>query len=254
MIGNRNAKQIVQAMFGVQHYIAFANMIKNYPDAGENLFRYLTGRGEYPHPIQVRTPVGEVAPMLYSHHDLLTVNEIFCRGDYFADAGIQTVVDLGSNIGISALYFFTRNPFSTCYLFEPDPRNVEKLKKNLAGYEARYVLQEKAVSNESGILEFGVEPTGRYGGLGRNTGQTITVDCVQINDVLSDVLQQRGSIDILKIDTEGVEMQTVEAIHPALAAKIKRIYLEAEPDRPLHPDLFSQKQYGGVCQLTLKNP
>ncbi len=43
----------------------------------------------------------------------------------------RVVVDIGSNIGISALYFLTRNPACRCWLYEPVPRNVERLRANL---------------------------------------------------------------------------------------------------------------------------
>jgi FkbM family methyltransferase len=253
MLGNRNLKQILRAVTAKQHYIALMNMTKIYPRFWNNLVRYLTGRGHYPYVIEINTPVGMISPCLYSHHDLLTVNEIFCRNDYLADKNIKTVVDFGSNIGISALYFVTRNYQSKCYLYEPDGRNIARLRKNLAGFEERYFLFEKAVSYESGRLEFGLEPTGRYGGIGIKTDQMITVDCLNVNDVISEILDREGAIDILKIDTEGVEVRTVEAIDPKLAKGIAKIYLEARPDHRLHPALFSQEQYGCVCRLTRKH-
>ena len=253
MLGDREPKQILSALVGKHHYVALFNMMKNYPDFMDNTRRYLTGRGEYPYDIKVRTPVGLIQPRLYTHHDILTVNEIFCRSDYYADKSLKTVVDLGSNIGISALYFLSRNKTSKCYLFEPDQKNITKLKANLSGFEDRYVLSEKAVSYESGQLEFGVEPTGRYGGIGVQTGETIIVECLEINDVLDDILTIEGSIDVLKIDTEGVEIKTVEAIDEGLAKRIKKIYLEARPNHALQPNVFDQRQYGTVCQLTNKN-
>jgi FkbM family methyltransferase len=253
MLGSRDFRTVATSIFRRQHYIALFNMVKVYPNFVENLFRYLTGRGEYPYDIKVRTPIGIFEPRLYSHHDLLTVNEIFCRGDYFAGKDIRTVVDLGSNIGISALYFLTRNNESQCYLYEPDERNIVKLKQNLAGFEKRYRLVQAAVSNESGKLEFGIESTGRYGGLRLKTGKTIEVDCLNINDVLNDILEGNAGIDLLKIDTEGVEIRTVKAIDPTLASKIRQIHLEAQPDHDLYPDLFTQQQYGSVCRMTRKN-
>ena len=54
---------------------------------------------------------------------------------------------------------------------------------------------------------------------------------------------------ILKIDTEGVEIGTVEAIREDLVKHIGKIYIEAAPKHRLHPDTFRQRQYGSVCQL-----
>ena len=124
-------------------------------------YRYLFNAGGYPHRATVKTPLGPVDVMLYSSHDLLTLNEIFCRLDYVAIPGTRVVVDIGSNIGISALYFLTRAENVFCHLFEPVPANVERLRKNLARFEGRYALGEAAVAEFTGSSAFAVEPTGR---------------------------------------------------------------------------------------------
>lgn len=252
MYGDRSLSKIAGSMFQRQHYVALWNMYRNYPAFLENLRRYLSAGGDYPYEIQVNTPSGTMSPTLYSHHDLLTVNEIFCRQDYFADNGLGTVVDLGSNIGISALYFLTRNDTSRCYLFEPDPNNIEKLERNLAGFETRFTLEKAAVSDARGVVTFGVEDTGRYGGIGVETGKYIKVECLEINEVLQRIIDKEKFIDVLKIDTEGVEIQTIKAIEGDLLKRTKRIYLESEPGEALHPKIFEQCQYGTVCQLVNK--
>ncbi len=250
MIGHRSLTQILSAFFGRHHYIALWNMVRFYPDFAENFQRYIFDSGNYPYHIRIRTPAaGIVQPILYSLHDLLTVNEVFCRHDYFADEKVQVVVDIGSNIGISALYFLTRNQTSRCYLYEPVPRNLARLKTNLAAHEARYVLEPVAVANKCSIVEFGTEPSGRYGGIGLELAETIQVPCVHINTVLEQVLDKEQRIDILKIDTEGAELDIVQAIRREYLERIQRIYFESPPQNRLYPDLFEQKQYGGVCQL-----
>jgi FkbM family methyltransferase len=252
MIANRSMKDFLIAAVQRQHYIALINMSKLYPKFSLNLWRYLTGRGHYPYDMEVRTPLGLISMRLYSHHDLLTANEIFCRQDYFADASVRHVIDVGSNIGISALYFLSRNGHSKCTLYEPDPRNIEKLKRNLRGFEDRYRLVQSAVSDHAGQVVFGIEATGRYGAIGLNTGESIIVTCMHINEVVRDALREASQIDILKIDTEGAEIQTVDAIEPELLQSISTIYLEAQPSRDLHPRMFRNKQYGSVHQLTKK--
>ena len=253
MLGNRQLGRICSAPFQRRHYRAVINMARVCEDFSGTLGRYLSENGEYPYDLGLRTPIGRVSVRLYSPHDLLTVNEIFCRVDYPADSGTRVVVDLGSNVGISALYFLTRNPRSRCYLYEPDVRNSERLKRTMGGFERRYTLTEKAVSHKAGIVEFGIEPTGRYGGIGAKTGQTVAVECLEINAVLREVLEREEFIDILKVDTEGVELPTVEAIHPEFLARINRIYVEATPSQAIHPEMFRRRQYGSVCQLTNKN-
>lgn len=250
MIGKRAIRQILAAATQKRHYIALLNMARLYPRFFENLRRYLTGRGHYPYDIAIRTPVGVVTARLYSHHDLLTVNEIFCRQDYYADSSLHYAVDFGANIGISALYFMTRNSIANCFLYEPDPSNVAKLKWNLRGYEGRYSVFRTAVSDEAGEFVFGIEQCGRYGGLGLDTGQSIVVTCAHVNDVLEDILLNTAQIDILKIDTEGMEIRTVKSISNKLLECINYIYLEARPHEDLYPSLFHNKQYGSIRQLS----
>ena len=122
------------------NYLALWRMRRVYPAFRENAARYFLGRGEYPYACRVRTPAGIVAPTLFSRDDMWTVNEVFCRQDYGADASSRAVVDVGSNIGISALYFLTRNPTAASGSTSRCPRNVERLRRNLAGYEDRYAV------------------------------------------------------------------------------------------------------------------
>src|SRR5262245_28245592 len=169
VLGGRPFSRVVKELVAPRNYLAFARIARNCPDFPGVARRYLLGGGTYPYPCSVRTPLGLIRPRLYSHHDVWTVVEIFCREDYRAPASIRCVVDVGSNIGISALYFLTRNPACRCYLYEPDPRNVARLEDNLVACPRRWQLQEAAVGPEEGTVSFGREPTGRYGAVGADT-------------------------------------------------------------------------------------
>jgi FkbM family methyltransferase len=237
----RQLASILLAPFEPRHYVAAGNMLRLYPRPWQEFTRYLTGRGTYPYRCRIRTPIGTVAPMLYSPDDMLTVNEIFCRLDYAAPSDLRVAVDLGSNIGISALYFLTRNRTARAYLFEPNPANVERLARNLAGFEDRYVLDTRAVADVAGEVDFGIEDTGRYGGIGIDTGQSIRVEARHVNDVLGRILEREPRIDLLKVDTEGLEVRTVRAIRSDLLDRIDLIYLESGGvGERLHPAHFIQ--------------
>ena len=212
-----------------------------YERPAEAARRYFTGRGDYPWSPGVRTPAGVVRPTLHSHHDLLTVNEVFCRRDYAAGPKTRTVVDVGSNIGISALYFLTRNPTVRVRCLEPVPRNVERLRENLAGFTGRFTVEEAAVDAAGGEADFGDESSGRYGGLGVAAERTIRVQVRPIAEVLDEALAQADTIDVLKIDTEGAELRTVAAIPADLLERVRTIYFESvEPDAQVpHADRFA---------------
>jgi FkbM family methyltransferase len=238
MLGGRSPGFVLRQATEPENYRALLRMRGTVLHPLDFAGRYFFGRGEYPVSCPVRTPAGVIAPKVYSHHDVFTINEIFCRLDYRLDAGARTVVDIGSNIGISALYFLTRSPGVRCHLFEPDPRNVERLLENLKGYQERFELTESAVSDCSGRVSFGREPSGRYGGVGIRHPDEIEVDCLAINDVLRGVLEREDRVDMLKIDTEGLENRTVQAIEPELLEKIATICFETtEPINPA-PEQF----------------
>src|SRR6185503_1145252 len=128
--------------------------------------RYALALGSYPHTFSLRTPTGTANARAYSFHDVLTINEIFCRWDYRIDPSDRVVVDFGSNIGISALYFLTHAPESFVYCFEPLPLNCERLKRTLKNYADRYYLSATAVAPYEGKANFSYEATGRYGSIG----------------------------------------------------------------------------------------
>lgn len=232
------------------NYATLWNLSRCSPDAGALLARYLAGRGAYPYAARVRTPIGERAVRLAHAHDAVTLVEVFFRRDYAVSNTIGVAVDIGANIGVSALYFLTRNAGARCYCFEPHPENTAKLRANLTGLEERYVLHEDAVAERAGPVRFGIEPTGRYGSIGAQTGNSISVECRDVNSVLAEVLEAEGAIDVLKVDTEGLETATIAAIEPDLLRRIRLIYFEAT-ERPgvLHRDLFTRTRRGSVERL-----
>ncbi len=85
------------------HWATLARMFTTYTQPGAALRRYLGNRGAYPWQPILRTPMGAVQPALSNYHDLLTVNEVFCRRDYGSGKGVEVLVDIGANIGLAAV-------------------------------------------------------------------------------------------------------------------------------------------------------
>ena len=227
VLGGRPVGFVARNVAQPRNYAALANMARRYPRPLDAAQRYFRGRGSYPAQVAVRTPAGTMTPTLWSYHDMITLNEMFCREDYAVADAPHTVVDIGSNIGLSALYFLTRGPQVRCHLYEPVPRNVERLRANLAQFDGRFDVQPVAVADFDGEATFGVEDTGRYGGLGVSLPDTLTVRCRHINAVLDEVLARAATIAVLKLDVEGHEATLVGAIRPDLLARIELIYAEA---------------------------
>ncbi|MEX2195996.1 MAG: FkbM family methyltransferase [Thermoleophilaceae bacterium] len=223
----RRSLSYVTAPFQVRHWRSLRNIPITVRRPVGFLARYVTGRGEYPAEVKVRTPTGVLPLAVYCADDIATVNEVFCRLDYRVSSDIRTVLDIGANIGISAAYFLSRNPAVRVTCFEPAPANLPRLRAQLEQFGDRAEIQEYAVATADGDVEFGVEPTGRYGSMYiPPTHERIVVPCRSINGVLEDALGSTDRIDVLKLDTEGLEPATIEAIRPDLAERIGLVVFE----------------------------
>jgi FkbM family methyltransferase len=254
MLGGRPAGVIVRNALRPANYAALTNMPRRYVDLRESASRYFRRTGHYPYSCRLRTPAGVVAPTLWSWHDMLTVNEVFCRGDYAVSDSVRVVVDIGSNIGISALYFLTESPVARCYLYEPVPTNVERLRANLSQYADRFEIEEIAVADTEGTLSFGVEPAGRYGGLDRTGGERIDVSVRHIDAVLEQVLAREPFVDVLKLDTEGAEARTLAALSPDLLSRVGTVYLETEDPGGLSVPGFEPRLRCETLRLRNRTP
>lgn len=224
---NRSYFRLLRGLVDPRHLRVLRNMFRVCHEPVQVLFRYIFGVGTYPWRCRLRTPAGDIGVDLFSSHDVVTVTEIFCREDYPFPPRSKVVVDIGSNIGISALYFLTRGSDSFVYCFEPNPLNVARLRYNLSAFADRYQLSEHAIGPFDGIVEFGVEQTGRYGGIGIVGEQTIEIRCQHINDVLSEIIGTHGGIDLLKLDIEGLEVDTARALERGLLRQVRSVCLEA---------------------------
>lgn len=246
VLNDRPAWLIARNVIRPSNYLALARMPRVYERPLPAAAGYFLGSGTYPCSVRVRTPAGPISITLFNSHDAVTVHEIFCRLDYRCPTPPGVVVDLGSNIGISALYFLTRSQATYCELYEPDPRNVPRLLVNLERFDGRFALHEHAVADRQGVLPFVREPTGRYGSLNASlsapsanpaaslltsptgAGQdVINVDVEHVNSVVDRAITRHGAIDLLKVDTEGSELATVKAIDAELLKHIRRIVIES---------------------------
>lgn len=135
--------------------------------------------------------------------DSLTLEEIFGSDAYRLPADVTklvaahggTIIDLGANIGLSALWFDEAFPGQHVTSFEPDPANARILERCAALNKRDWTIFEAAASNEDGELRFqaGLEWASRADDSG-----DITVPSVDIFPYLAEAA-------LLKIDIEGGE-------------------------------------------------
>lgn len=143
----------------------------------------------------------------------------------------QRILDLGANIGMTAVYFSGVWPDAQYLCVEPDPRNLELLRLNLAQNSLPAQVVEGAVGARPGRLEllFDDDPTCSTlltSGLhGHTRGIEVEVTTVE------EVLDRAGwdDIDLLKIDIEGAEEDLLSG-SPAWLDRVKAIIIEIHPN------------------------
>jgi len=215
--------------------------------------RYYLHQGSYPYTVRLRTPIGTLALELHSWHDFITVHEVFFRQDYRLSRTeaerLRVAVDFGTNIGVISAYFLTRNPEVQVYSYEPVPRIAALARKNLAPFVTRLEFNECAVGIEDGTVSFGIENSGRYGGIGISHAEHIEVQCRRGESELKRVLRQHPQIDVLKLDIEGMEVPIIESLTPPVLEAIGCIIAECDGQEVSLPK-FDYGQYLSVARFT----
>jgi FkbM family methyltransferase len=148
--------------------------------------------------------------------DVCVAEEVFVEEVYeFRDAGRPDVIlDLGSHIGLSILWFHARFPDARIYGFEPDPASFELLKRNTDGI-ANVSVKNVAVGGSRRHAEFFSARQSWLSSLlpsETSAGGGVTVEVQPIEQMLEDIGSARA--DVLKLDVEGAEWEILE--HTAL--------------------------------------
>jgi FkbM family methyltransferase len=190
--------------------------------------------------VSLKTPVGRLQANLHSPVDLSTVMGVFCRQDYRLAPTAKVVVDIGANIGIASLYFLSRSTDVVVYAYEPVPRNVERCLQNTEPFAARFSLSPTAVGTRTQMVRFGVEPTGKFGGMKLDSPESIEVPCVSINHVMEQVLSRHDRVHCLKIDIEGSEAEVLSSMHASYWSRVDCIFAENCDSRSYMPRQFDR--------------
>jgi len=84
--------------------------------------------------------------------DAKTFIEIFINKEYDEDLGQpKKILDLGSNVGYSVLFFKVKYPEATIHAYEPGLETFKKLERNVAALENVFVYN-KAISDREGTM------------------------------------------------------------------------------------------------------
>ena len=165
-----------------------------------------------------------------SAHDIY--NEVFIDKiyDFQINKLEPVIIDAGSNIGLSMLFFKKQFPNAKITCFEPDPYIFPILSRNIALNHLDDVKTlNAALSKKIGYVrfygEFGCEADARGNsiidiwGKQRKTSNSILVKALPLSSFITQ------EIDLLKLDIEGAEQQVLEELGNKLLL-VKNILIE----------------------------
>ena len=191
--------------------------------------------------------------------------ELFLGEEYrwgLGDSPRPFIVDCGSNIGLSVLYFKWMMPGAAILAFEPDPVAFSCLEENVRQNGlADVALRREAVAGADGELDFYVDPK-HPGSLlmssdpQRKGLERQTVSAVRLSRFLD------RPVDLLELDVEGAELDVVrDLIDSGAIRHVRRLAIEYH--HHVHPErddlsrmlaLLEQAGYGYQLHAALPRP
>ena len=171
---------------------------------------------------------------------------------------VRTIVDVGANVGASALFWRARYPAAHLLCFEPAAGNFALLSQNLAGYASTECFNE-GLGSADAQLELIASP-----GAGNEGGWSLYQRCQKGGEERQRVTIRRSgarlaelgvrAIDVLKVDTEGHEREVLRGLEPEILDRTKYITgeLHGEKDFALL-DWLEQRGYRIGCRKSPRN-
>jgi FkbM family methyltransferase len=151
--------------------------------------------------------------------------EVFVNADYYfkSDNARPTIVDCGSNIGISILFFKRLYPQSKIIAFEPDPQTFETLQANIRDNGLSDVdCHQIALGDFDGNIDLYQAEDESRSDLRMSTfhermptKRKVTVPVRKLSNFIE------NDVDLLKVDVEGAEVKVLSDLHET--GKLRRI-------------------------------
>lgn len=146
----------------------------------------------------------------------------------------SVVVDIGANVGYFARIAAKRaGSKGRVFAFEPDPSNFSLLERNSAPVASIHCLQLGVAAEAGRSALFRDHRSNTRSSLARLTGRPMyqvgTVQTVALDDWAMSVGLDSGTIDVVKIDVEGGELNVLRGASALLASHRATFIVELWP-------------------------
>ncbi|MGB5823286.1 MAG: FkbM family methyltransferase [Proteocatella sp.] len=154
----------------------------------------------------------------------------------------KIIVDIGANIGNHTVYFAKICKAKQVYSFEPQKNIFDILQKNLEinNISNKVKLYNMGVGKEHFYASIDVLDTNNYG---MSKINKMNKGSVEINSLDSLLLKEVDSVDMIKIDVEGMELDVLNGAKEILKKYKPIIYIEAGTNREFDGIVNHLKQY-----------
>ena len=171
----------------------------------------------------------------------------------------KLIMDVGANVGATSMFFAINYPKAKIFSFEPTEMNFRWLQKNTEGFKNITRIKKGAYFKDTKAKIFLDPESGGRNSLYRDWTKSDRFELVELIN-LGKFLESKNleeKIDILKIDTEGCEIDILSSINNHLK-NVQVIYLEyhGKSDEECILELLSEshvvKQKKAVAQKMKK--
>ena len=184
-------------------------------------------------------------------HDILTGNVY--KPVQLKDFTPTRIIDIGANVGASAIYFHSQYPNAQVTCFEPSTKNFRYLTQNLQDIN-HITLNPFGLSDTTKITTLfqGKTQCLQYS-IFKNIEVSESGEQIQLKAAFDEVKEIIENQTVIKIDTEGCEFPILNSIN-TLFNQLQVIYLEfhSEKDRIRIDDLLNQTH--GLWNASVKHP
>jgi FkbM family methyltransferase len=142
----------------------------------------------------------------------------------------RTIVDVGAHVGSFTIWAALRSPAAKVLAIEPNPETFQLLLRNLRDNELqnRATAVNFAVGGGSGVAALELIEHSLGTRLARSGKGRVTVMVQKLERLIADA--GIHTVDLLKIDCEGMEYQVFETMSPDQLRRISSIACEYHPE------------------------
>lgn len=159
--------------------------------------------------------------------DIGVFKQILLKQDYHLNIRFKpkVIFDLGANIGLAAVYFKNKYPWSEIISIEPEASNFKMLRKNTEYYSGIKCYQAGIWNKNTNLIIKNIG-NDKWGFMVEeaNDSTVETIKALSIEALMKD--SGINEIDILKIDIEGSEKELFEKNYEYWLSRTKVIIIE----------------------------